>query len=174
MRERQITICLISLMISCLAGCSGTSFFTLPPFTPAQEQRQLLASAVDRLGQGNETDARDLLERVVAAAPQQGVTDEALFRLSLLLIDDTLENGTGRSLSLLTQLAKDYPNSAWSAQAVSVRTLLQKYDKLQERNRTLKSLKDQNLSLSRSNKELRQSLERLKSLDIDLEQKIRR
>jgi len=40
--------------------------------------------------------------------------------------------------------------------------------------RELKSLRNQNLSLSHDNKELRQSIERLKQLDMELEQKIRR
>lgn len=38
----------------------------------------------------------------------------------------------------------------------------------------MKTLRDLNLSLSRDNRDLRQTIERLKNLDIELEQKIKR
>ena len=45
---------------------------------------------------------------------------------------------------------------------------------LRDRQREVRTLKELNLSLSRDNREMRQSIERLKSLDLELEKKIKR
>jgi hypothetical protein len=45
---------------------------------------------------------------------------------------------------------------------------------LRVKQRELRNLRSQNLSLGRDNKEMRQSIERLKQLDLELEQKIRK
>lgn len=130
--------------------------------------------ALMNLRSGNEFTARDLLERVVDAPPLPGVTDEALFRLSLLNLRDEGGRGEPRARELLARLLNEYPRSIWAKQGAPLAAYLQEALKLRDEKRQIKSLRNQNLSLSRDNKELRQSMERLKQLDLELEQKIRR
>ena len=140
---------------------------------PAYEQKAALKSAVVYLKAGNEKEARALLEQAVSGKPYVGVTDEALFRLALLSLREEGSKGSVKAKKLLEQLARDYPNSLWTMQSVPLALHLTEARNLRENVRELKGLREQNYSLHRDNKELRQTLERLKSLDLELEQKIR-
>ncbi len=126
------------------------------------------------LRSGNEQATRDLLERVVEGPPINGVTDEALFRLSVLYLRDDGGKGTVRAMELLDRLKKEFPISPWAHQAAPLGLYLAGVKTLREQRREVKILKELNLSLSRDNREMRQSMERLKSLDLELEQKIKR
>ena len=160
-----------------LMGGNGTVTRVVAPveptrvFTPVE---RTFAAALQQLRAGNESAARELLGQVVEAYPLAGVTDEALFRLSLLELRG--ENGSGetRAKELLDQLFRKYPASIWSRQAAPLAAYVQETVSLRARKREIRSLRNNNLSLSRDNKELRQSIERLKNLDLELEQKIRR
>ena len=140
---------------------------------PAQERR--FAGALEFLRTGNETAARDLLELVVDGPSRSGVTDEALFRLSILYLrEEGSIKGTVRALELLERLKKEFPHSLWAHQSAPLSQYLSGVKSLRDRQREVKTLKELNLSLSRDNREMRQSIERLKSLDLELEQKIKR
>ena len=73
-----------------------------------------------------------------------------------------------------TGLRIDFPKSIWSHQAAPLDAYLAGIKALRDRQREVKTLKELNLSLSRDNREMRQSIERLKSLDLELEKKIKR
>ena len=132
------------------------------------------AGALQYLRSGNEIAARDLFERTVDAPPLKGVTDEALFRLAILNLRDEGGKGEPRARALLNRLIREFPASIWAGQASPLAAHLQDVLTLRGVQRELKNLRNQNLSLSHDNKELRQSIERLKQLDMELEQKIRR
>ena len=161
------------VMLVCLAGC-GTARKTVSlPFMISEQERSF-AGALEYLRSGNEHGARELLERVVEAAPLNGITDEAIFRLALLQLRGEGGKDAARSQLLLERLASEFPRSIWARQAAPLSSYLASVKNLREKQRELKTLRDLNLSLSRDNRELRQTIERLKSLDIELEQKIKR
>lgn len=166
------TVLLFALIIS---GCGSLMKISssLPGRDTSVEERNF-AGALQYLRSGNESGARDLLERVIDAPPLTGVTDEALFRLSLLNLRDEGGRGEPRARALLNRLLSEFPASVWARQASPLAAYLQEAFTLRAGNRQIKNLRNQNLSLSRDNKELRQSMERLKQLDLELEQKIRR
>jgi hypothetical protein len=167
----KILILLAVFMLN--AGCSikrlSTSLSLVVP-----EQERAFAGALEHLKTGKIQQVRELLEKVVAAAPISGITDEALFRLALLNIRD--ENGRGplRAQALLERLENEFPRSIWTHQAAPLASYLAGIKPTRDKQRELKTLRDLNLSLSRDNRDLRQTIERLKSLDIELDQKIKR
>lgn len=156
--ERIIGASLLVLMMMA-AGCTGVDG-TMPRFMAFSEQERTLDEARVQLRAGKERQTRILLEKVIDGKPMTGVTDEALFRLALL----NLNEGFQRSQSLLEKLAVTYPDSIWSRQAAPLLAHLAEH----------KVLRNRNYSLNRDNKEMRQSLEQLKRLDLELEQKIKR
>jgi hypothetical protein len=139
-----------------------------------REQERRFAGALEFLRVGREQEARDLLELVVAGPSRGGVTDEALFRLSLMYLRDDGVKGSVRSQELLEQLSADFPRSIWAHQGAPLAAYLTGVQTLKDRQREVRTLKELNLSLSRDNREMRQSIERLKSLDLELEKKIKR
>jgi hypothetical protein len=155
------------------SGCGIKSLSTSRSFVVPEQERSF-AGALEHLKAGKVQQARELLEKVVAAAPISGITDEAIFRLALLNIRD--ENGKGplRAQSLLERLENEFPHSIWTHQAAPLVSYLAGIKPTRDKQRELKTLKDLNFSLSRDNRDLRQTIERLKSLDIELEQKIKR
>ncbi|MDD2309044.1 MAG: tetratricopeptide repeat protein [Desulfuromonadaceae bacterium] len=166
------TVLLFALIIS---GCGSLMKMasSLPRMDTSIEERNF-AGALKYLRSGNESGARDLLERVVDAPPLTGVTDEALFRLSLLSLRNEGGRGDSHARELLDRLLSEFPGSIWAKQGAPLAAYLQEAFALRSGKRQIKNLRNQNLSLSRDNKELRQSMERLKQLDLELEQKIRR
>jgi hypothetical protein len=123
---------------------------------------------------GLDNEARHFLELVIDDAREDGVTDEALFRLALLKINDGDLGGGKSSLALLEKLKNNYPSSVWTKQAAPLHTYLSGSKNARNRDREFNSLREKNLSLSRDVRDLRQTIERLKVLDFELEQKIRR
>lgn len=163
--ERIIAISLLALVMT--TGCSRMDG-SMPRFMAFSEQERTLGAARDELLAGKVPSARTLLEKVVEGKPTAGVTDEALFRLALLNLNDDGGKGIQRAQSLLEKLAATYPDSVWTRQSGPL------LSHLRTTQRELKSLKDNNYSLNRDNKELRQNLEQLKQLDLELEQRIKR
>ncbi|GAC1449452.1 MAG: hypothetical protein PVSMB11_10810 [Desulfuromonadaceae bacterium] len=138
------------------------------------EKRHNLAKAVDMIRGGQEREARYFLELVIDDTREDGVTDEALFRLALLKLNDG-ELGTGKSsIALLDKLRSSYQASVWTRQAAPLLSYLKGVHNIRNREREVNTLREKNLSLSRDVHGLRQTIERLKALDLELEQKIRR
>jgi hypothetical protein len=179
--KQFIFIAALALM-TIVCGCSQLGWkiypasksteVAVPPSISDQERR--FAGALEFLRSGNEQASRELFEQVVDGPSRSGVTDEALFRLSILSLQEEGSKGTARALELLERLNSEFPQSLWSKQVAPLRGYLAGVKTLKDRQREVKALKELNLSLSRDNREMRQSLERLKNLDLELEKKIKR
>ncbi len=161
-------------MMACLSGCGVIRTAMGTKSIKVSEQERSFAGSLEFLRLGNEQAAKDLLEKVVASAPIKGITDEAIFRLALLQLSDESSKGVQRASTLLNRLKSEYPRSIWTHQSAPLASYLAGTKNLQDKQRELKTLKYLNLSLSRDNRDLRQTLERLKNLDLELEQKIQR
>jgi hypothetical protein len=94
--------------------------------------------------------------------------------LSLLYLRDEGGKGPVRTQELLERLLDEFPSSIWAHQGAPLAAYLTGVRTLKDRQREVRTLKELNLSLSRDNREMRQSIERLKSLDLELEKKIKR
>jgi len=179
---KRIISLMVLVLLPLLSGCSQLGWKISVVSVAAEDsdpsakttQENRFKEALEFLRAGNEQAARDLLEQVVEEPSRAGVTDEALFRLSVLFLREEVSKGPGRSLELIDRLKNDFPQSLWTQQAVPLGAYLSGVKALRERQRELRTLKELNLSLSRDNREMRQSIERLKSLDLELEKKIKR
>jgi len=185
LKARLLGLVAAGVAVTCFAGCSMpgrkaaavsvVASATAPvDISVAREQERRFAGALEFLRTGREQEARELLERVLEGPSRSGITDEALFRLALLYLREEGAKGMSRSQDLIGQLHDDYPGSIWTHQAAPLAAFLSGVRTLRDRQREVKSLKETNLSLSRDNRELRQSIERLKSLDLELDKKIKR
>lgn len=172
--EKFCTALLLLLLFSMSGGCGTFLGRNLSVTRNVSSSERNFAAALESLRAGNESVARDLLVRVVNEPALAGVTDEALFRLALLNLRDENGKGERRATELIERLLGEFPVSIWSRQAAPLAEYVQETVALRARTRELKALRNQNLSLSRDNKELRQSIERIKDLDLELEKKIRR
>jgi hypothetical protein len=148
-------------------------------------QEKKLAAAVKLQKEGKLSAAVDSLRALCAERGVPGVTDEALFRLSMLYLIDGLDND--KEFMQLAQhynerLRKEYTYSSWAGMAAPVAELLSTTAELRRQmhntrnqNQTLsrenQSLSKENQSLAKETQELRQSIEKLKRLDLELEQK---
>lgn len=130
-----------------------------------------LAQAVEMLGKGNQAGAIRELNAICSAKSMPGVTDEALFRLALLSLKPTLERPISpQGQQLLKRLRKEYPASPWVVQAAPLLDLLEVADDLKQQNRNLRSA---NQSLNKEISDLSRTINQLKNLDVELEQKTR-
>ncbi|QEM68449.1 hypothetical protein FO488_09900 [Geobacter sp. FeAm09] len=174
MPERAVIALTLLVLVAFSGGCSLLKGRALSEDSPVAEQERRFAGALHYLVQGKEREAQGLLEQVVAGQALAGVTDEALFRLALLNLRDDGGKGDTHAHALLMRLKKEYPRSIWTRQAAPLAAYLAGVGALRDSQRELRTLRERNLSLTRDNKDLRQSLERLKNLDLELEQKIKR
>jgi predicted RNase H-like nuclease (RuvC/YqgF family) len=130
-----------------------------------------LEQATDQLAKGDSAAAAKTLTAICSGSALAGVTDEALFRLALLSLRPNAEKPTTRhARHLLQRLRREYPASPWTVQAAPLTELIGVDEDLRRQN---KNLKTSNQSLAREIKELTKSLEQLKHLDLELEQKTR-
>lgn len=162
----MMPVCLLLLILSGCGGMSGKG-----AIQDVSDKRLNLAKAVTMIRAGLESEARHYLVLVIDDSWESGVTDEALFRLALLKINDGDLGGGKSSLALLDKLRNSYPKSVWTKQAAPLHSYLTGLKNIRNRE---SELRDKNLSLSRDVRDLRQMIERLKSLDLELEQKIKR
>lgn len=198
-RGRVVMLALL-LLVTFGGGCSMLRRKPLPAVVPsAGQEEHSFALALQSLKDGKDRKARTLLEQAVAGQPLPGVTDEALFRLALLRLQDDDGEDDAPTQALLSRLKKEYPRSIWAQQATPLITYLNRVGALRENQRALnarweqsqsqlresqrdarvqreelKSLRERNHSLLRDNKELRKLIDSLKSLDLEIEQKVRR
>jgi hypothetical protein len=175
------------LAVMNLAGCSG-----LQRFQSGVMQRfsgeSSLSTAVEYLEQGKTAAATMELEKIVNGPGVEGVTDEALFRLSLLVLRHSQDKEPATATQqLLERLKEEYPTSQWTRLALPLADHLASEEELKKQYRNLKilnlslakdnkelqSLKSSNQTLLKENRDLHQSIERLKNLDIELEKKSR-
>jgi hypothetical protein len=171
---KHLTTFLLLTML--VAGCASSRKPASVPYAQSQERR--LAGAVQALAKGDTAEAAEVLADICAAPGVPGVTDEALFRLTLLRLGSQAEDeGPQSARRTVERLQREYPASAWSRQAAPLRELMISMSDLLRASRNLKSL-NQSLSqekeeLLRESKELKERLEKLKHLDLELEDKSR-
>ncbi len=153
------------------SGCATPGKSDTAGFLQRYSASNRLAEAVELLSKGDAPGAAKLLDGISRGGAMPGVTDEALFRLALLSLragGETPASAQGRRL--LRRLKKEYPASPWTLQAASLVELIGVADELKRQNRNLKGV---NQSLTREIGDLNRNLERLKHLDLELEQKVR-
>lgn len=186
---RLFIACLTVLVF--LGGCSALKDkFHLDLSTSSGK----LSDAVYSLEKGDEPAATKLLEELCNSKGKSlGVTDEALFRLSLLGIRRHNEPEEMQQVQKrLARLRTDYPESVWTRQVLplmeyiaehemtisEIHTLKQRNSSLSKENRELtlsnQQLQGTNQTLTKENRELNLRIEKLKSLDMELELKNRR
>jgi hypothetical protein len=166
--RRQLQTLLAAFTLLLLAGCTGLGW--------QNRQEQQLSASLEMLRAGEVRKSHDLLEDVVNAPAVGGVTDEALFRLSLLLITEEIgAKSAPRAQALLERLRKEHPESSWTPQANLLLSWLTSPKGGRDRDREqINHLLLENRQLIRQNKELRQNIERLKNLDLEMEKKRKR
>lgn len=160
----------LTLFISILVqGCVA---HTKPEMWSEGDAKEKLNNAVTLQTQGQTVQATKAMESVIAAKPVTGITDEALFRLAMLYLNEgSNKNGYSNAHSLLERLKREFPASAWTKLSAPLLELLTSHEELL---RQYRSIKSQNQTIQRENKELHHSIDRLKKLDIELERKKRR
>jgi hypothetical protein len=165
----------IIIALTDLSGCATTKKTDLYE----QEQRRKLILARVLLEDNRISAAKKILAAISDEKGVSGVTDEALFRLALLNLEPgeqkIFTNKAGRNLE---KLLKAYPSSPWKPHAATLKGIIDAYDlSLEEKaelEKTIRNLKNSNLSLGKEIRELRQDLEKLKKLDLELERKKRK
>ena len=164
---------LAALMV--LSGCAALTRPGTPLYRFGQERK--LARADTLLGQKDIAAAAEQLEAICAAPGVPGVTDEALFRLSMLsLADSRTMAGQGKARKGFDRLRNEYPASSWAPIAAAVSEVMDAFDASvssihateEEQRQQLRKLKDQVSALNRENRELRESIEKLKNLEIEM------
>ncbi len=158
-------ITFIFCLLSILAGCSNWP--SIKSSNPKSDLRKQLNNSIDNLKHGQLNSSIIELENIVSAQAVMGLTDEALFRLSLLYLrKNSDKEGFQKSVDSLERIIKEFPYSPWTQLA---RPLLDTLLNYEEQRRQIRSIRLQNQTITRENKELRQSIERLKILDLELE-----
>lgn len=156
-------IILLFLILFFLTGCGGT----LHKF----RQQSKLSNANDMLRKGNKEPAINLLKEISDEKGVTGVTDEAMFRLALTyLSSSTAIERLQKSEEILIKLQKEYPASLWTIQSYPLIDLI---TKVRTGNISRIEVKQELNSLKQENKKLKLSIERLKTLDIEMEERHR-
>lgn len=169
----KLTIFMAAMLALC--GCTTTGVSG----NYAQDQKRKLMLAQNLLEDNRVAVARDILTTISNEPGVLGVTDEALFRLALLNLEAGDQKiATGKSGRNLDKLIKYYPTSSWKNHAVTLKGMLDTYDgtvdEKTDLEKTARSLRNSNQALTRELKELRQDMERLKNLELELETKKKR
>ena len=160
----MIKYTLVIILALAMSGC--TSLNQKGGIMHRFGQERKLAKAVTLLQEGKTSEAAALLTSICSETGVPGVTDEALFRLSLLRLGSVLEkNGTVKAQHDLERLQKEYPSSSWTPLASSLSEFLSSTDDVRQQDRKLKEL---NISLTKENKELHESIEKLKNLELEM------
>ena len=157
-----------SILLLCaalaLTGCTALTRQDGILYPYGQEKK--LARAVTFLQEGKTPAASELLTAICAEKGVPGVTDEALFRLSLLHLGATLEkNGVAKAQHDLERLTDEYPTSPWALLASSLTEFLDSVEDVRQQERRLK---ESNHSLTKENRELRQNIEKLRNLELEM------
>jgi FtsZ-binding cell division protein ZapB len=133
-----------------------------------------LADARQALQERQYSQAMALLTEITAAPGVAGITDEALARLALLHLRSGQEADQAQALRAIERLAKEYPESQWTPLAAPVADLVNRNQSLNRDNQSLtrenQSLNRDNQSLNRENRTLKQNLQKIKDLELQLEQ----
>jgi TolA-binding protein len=173
---RRSAAVLLALLLC--SACAATKPGEKGSFLQNYSESRHLSSARTLLEKGDAPGAAKLLEAICNGRPAPGVTDEALFRLALIVLRPTVERpATAQAHQLLKRLKKDYPASPWTLQAAPLLDLITSAEELKRQNRNYRSAnqsltKDVN-ELNKNINELTKNIEKLKHLDLEIEKKTR-
>lgn len=157
-------IILIFLILLFLNGCGSTLYNF--------RQHSKLSSAIELLKQGEKDNSVMLLKEISNEKGVHGVTDEAMFMLALVYLDSSYETEKFvNSKEVLERLQKEYPASIWALQSNPIIELIVNIKLARESKNGI--FQEVNY-LRRENKKLKLNIERLKTLDLELEQRPRR
>jgi hypothetical protein len=173
--KKSSIIIIIIIALSGLSGCATVQ--KTDPYE--QEQRRKLVLARVLLEDNRISAAKEILTAISDAKGVSGVTDEALFRLALLNLapgeQKIITKKAGRNLE---KLLAAYPSSPWKSHAATLKGLIDAYDlSLDEKadmEKAIRILKNSNLSLGKETRELREDIEKMKKLDLELERRKKR
>lgn len=166
---------IIILLAAHLSGCAMIQK-SMESHQLRSARQEKLEQALRQIDRGNTERAIADLKSIAAAPGVAGITDEALFRLGLLSVPSDLNREElSNAVAYLERLQKEYPVSIWATQASSLTDFLsgipRRIQATTELRRQIRTLKDLNLSLTRENKEMKLNIEKLKTLDLELEKK---
>jgi len=166
---------IIILLVAHLSGCAMIQK-SMESHQVRSARQEKLEQALRQIDLGNTERAIADLKSIAAAPGVAGITDEALFRLGLLSVPSDLNREElSNAVAYLERLQKEYPVSIWATQASSLTDFLsvipRRIQATTELRRQIRTLKDLNLSLTRENKEMKLNIEKLKTLDLELEKK---
>jgi hypothetical protein len=160
MMRSVLVVILAALMSGCAAMTGPGGLFY------GQTQQMRLSRAVTLVEDGQTAPAEKLLAGICAEKGVPGVTDEALFRLSLLRLGaGPTSDGMLEARQNLERLRKEYPSSAWTPLGAQLARFLTATGEVQQQEAKLKELV---LSLTKENRELHQRLDMLKKLELEL------
>lgn len=156
-------IILLFLILILLNGCGSTLY--------KFKQQSKLSNANELLRKGNNEPAINLLKEITMGKGVTGVTDEAMFILALAYLSKPAETERFiKSEELLKNLQKDYPSSLWAIQSYPLLDLI---IKVRTGNISRIEMEQEINSLKQENKKLKLSIEKLKTLDIEMEKRHR-
>lgn len=155
MRKLVILIVVASL----LTGCTTLKGWERIGFVQRYAESKKLSQAVEMLARGDSPGAVKMLTAVCNASPAPGVTDEALFRLALLMMEPGSPT-SGQGQRLMMRLQKEYPTSPWTVQAARLTEYLNATEELR---RQSQSWETDNQALKADNQALKTDNQNLKS-----------
>ena len=142
-------------------------------FMYRSSQERKLSEAVSLLKQGKTVAAVAALDSICAGPSVAGVSDEALFLLSLLHLGSNKEAGdNAQTLQDLERLTKEYPFSPWAPMASSLsKSLAEVEEKLEQQGKFIERenfLILEKRELKRSSHSLAQKIKELKESNLSL------
>jgi DNA repair exonuclease SbcCD ATPase subunit len=165
-----------------LAACGSWRSPALVAPLPPNDREQLVRQAETKAQAGAYAEAARLFEEALRQ-PSAMFRDRALVGLTRVLVDSENAGRDYRRAYLAAErLAREYPDSAYAAEARAWRDLLGSYlarltyleQELEQRTRELERLNHLDQELEQRTREverLRQELKRLKILDVELERR---
>jgi len=165
------TYLLIIMLVLGTSGCAGVA--SPGGFMYRSSQERKLSAAVSLLKQGKTVAAVAELDSICAGPSAAGVSDEALFLLSLLhLGSDKEASDNAQTLQDLERLTKEYPFSPWAPMASSLsKSLTEVEEKLEQQEKFIERENFLNLEkreLKRSTHSLAQKIKELKESNLSL------
>jgi hypothetical protein len=127
---RPCTPAPLIVLVTLLAGCSGTWLHRTPPPVVVNVAAAEVENANNELAAGQTREAMAGYEAVVREHPGDPAAAEALHDLAMIRLEPGSPLRDRRAAQgLLRQLAKDYPDTRWGHEARAWRVLLRELDR---------------------------------------------
>lgn len=154
-------------VVALCAGCASVNEWRQGLGAHREPEKKTQPAEQKRSAQVEPTGPAKAAKKTPASKTGTATADQMLFRRALLALKPSRETvASKRGRQLLSRLKREYPASAWSAQAAPILELIEIADELSRENRELKATND---SLSAEVEELNSNIEKMKRLDMELE-----